>query len=102
MPLDSEESNEEEEEDGDTPPSKRAELRKQLSEGQSSSWVATGDGNQPPRKKSRKPPIKSVDYAAYWPPDWLKQTRPQMYPYFPQVGDTVRQHTHTHTAFTLG
>ena len=30
-----------------------------------------------------------VDYTPYWPTHWLKITRPQVTPYFPQVGDVV-------------
>jgi len=36
---------------------------------------------------------KEVDYTPYWPTDWLKMTRPQITPYFPQVGDIVSSST---------
>ena len=39
--------------------------------------------------------VKVADYTAYWPPDWLKMTRPQVTPYFPQVGDIVSNSTPT-------
>ncbi|XP_065837497.1 bromodomain and WD repeat-containing protein 3-like isoform X2 [Oscarella lobularis] len=43
----------------------------------------------PPKPKVSKPKKPKINYEAFWPSPWLRQKRPALSPFFPQLGDKV-------------